>query len=97
MSQSNEYIHETADYGVFVGEMRADGELKGLEGYLIRNKRTGVIEGELTVEFAALRTIRELQTELEAALENKKVAARDVEQDEMSFSEMLERLKDEQE
>lgn len=84
-------IHETADYAVYVGEMIAEGELKGITGYLIHNNRTGVIEGEMNVEFAALRTIKDLQVQLDAALEGLPGPSH-VGNEEVSFEEMLQRL-----
>ena len=87
-----EFIHETASFGIILGKLRSKGDWQGLTGYLLVNKRTDVVEGEFTVEFAAIRTMRELETELEAALENKTSQEAVDEHGEMSFPEMLERL-----
>jgi hypothetical protein len=54
-------IYETDDYEVIVGSCRLDSPFKGLDGYLIRNKQTGVVEGEVSVEHAAIETAQEVQ------------------------------------
>ena len=81
-------IHSTNDFAVCIGKMSL-GDWRGTEGYLVVNKRTGVVEGEISVEFSAIKTIKDLQTELDAVLEGTKAAK----QEELSFPEMLDRLK----
>ena len=85
--RDEEPIHQTENFAVCVGTL-SQGDWKGNEGYLVINKRTNVVEGELTVEFAAIRTLRELETELEAALENKQAEVKG----EVSFEDMLAKL-----
>ncbi len=60
-------LHETKDYEVQKGVMTG-GDWKGRYGYLVVNKRTEVVEGELSVEAGAINTIMELQELLDAAL-----------------------------
>lgn len=62
-------LHETSDFEVEIVTLKL-GDWKGLEGYGVFNKRTSVREAEVTVEYAAIRTMRTLQQELSAALED---------------------------
>lgn len=66
---SAEPIYETEYYEVLVGECVIDSPFKGTMGYLLRNKRTGVIEGEVTGESTAIKVANQIQAELEQAIE----------------------------
>ena len=96
--QGDQFIHETEFFGVEIGKLRSKGDWQGLKGYLLVNKDTQVIEGEFTVEFAAVRTMRELQTELEAALENKQSTEQGAEPElnQDDFEALVRRLAEEQ-
>lgn len=63
-------IYETDLYQVEVGECVLEGPWKGLDAYLIRNKRTNVLEGEISIEAAARKMCNQLTEELQANLDN---------------------------
>ena len=82
-------IHETQDFGVYVGQMRpVHKDEQTYMGYLLVNKRTGVIEAQGTLEYNAITAMRQLQTELEAALDGK--AASEV--GDVTFEDVMARL-----
>lgn len=83
-------IHETEDYAVYIGELRCKGDWCGLEGYLVANKQTCIIEGEVTIEYAAIKAANDLQRDRDDFMRASKRAE---EEDSMSFDEMLEQLK----
>ncbi len=56
-------LHTTKDFAVYVGPMQ-DSEWRGRTGYLLVNLRTHVIEGECSVEYAAIRTMHDVQAAL---------------------------------
>lgn len=87
-------LHETKDYGIYVGAM-VDKSWEGQRGYLLGNKRTGVVEGELSVEYVAIKTMRDVQEELDKVLGASEVEAPVTDADE--FQAMVDRLTSEDE
>lgn len=83
-------IHETEDFAVFVDTLRpASKDEITHSGYLLVNKRTKVVEAQGTLEYNAITAMRNLQTELDAALEGKEAA----DAGEADFDEVLRRLR----
>lgn len=67
---SNPTIYDTKHYKVEIGECVLEGPWKGIEAYLVINKRTGVLEGEVSIEKVARQMCIDLSNELEDHLNN---------------------------
>lgn len=88
--EDEEPLYETEAYQVEVGLFRI-GEWEGVIGYLIRNKATWVVEGEINVFHAACEVADNLTQDL-ADYQGKVI--RSPEDPEAAFEDALGRLKD---
>jgi hypothetical protein len=63
-------IYETANFVVYAGSLTMDPAYKGIDGYKMRNKRTGMIEQETNSEAMAIRLCHRSEQMLTEVLED---------------------------